>query len=74
MQKVRAATAVEQVKGKNKLDEVAAKGRQDLTKTVVDKALDKMSGGEPLDLAEGRLLRNDDQQALEGGLPGNPSA
>ena len=74
MQKVQAATAVEQVKGKNKLDEVAAKGRQDLTKTVVDKALDKLSGGEPLDLAEGRLLRNDDQQALEGGLPGNPSA
>src|SRR5271166_85633 len=74
MQKVQAATAVEKVKGANKLQEVAAKGRQDLTKTVVDKALDKMSGGEPLDLAEGRLLRNDDQQALEGGLPGNPSA
>ena len=74
MQKVQAATAVEKVKGANKLQEVAAKGKADLTKTVVDKALDKMSGGEPLDLAEGRLLRNDDQQALEGGLPGNPAA
>jgi hypothetical protein len=74
MQKVQAATAVEKVKGQNKLQEVAAKNRGDLTKVVVDKALDKMAGGEPLDLAEGRLLRNDDQQALEGGLPGNPSA
>ena len=74
MQKVQAAVAQEQVRGKNKLAEVAAKNTGEIQKTVVDKALDKLAGGEPLDLAEGRLLRNDDQAALEGGLPGNPSA
>jgi hypothetical protein len=74
MQKVQAAVAQEKVKGANKLAEVQAKTRGEIQHTVVDKALDKLSGGEPLDLAEGRLLRNDDQSALEGGLPGNPSA
>jgi mannose/cellobiose epimerase-like protein (N-acyl-D-glucosamine 2-epimerase family) len=74
MQKVQAATAVEQVRGKNKLQEVAAKGKTDLVKTIAEKALDKMAGGAELELAAGRMERNDDQAALENGLPGNPSA
>jgi hypothetical protein len=74
MQKVQAATAVEQVRGKNKLQEVAAKTKGDIVTKVAEKAMDRLGGGQPLDLATGRLERQDDQNALESGLPGNPSA
>lgn len=74
MQKVAAAKALEQTKGQNKLQQIAAKGKTDLVTTMAEKALDKMGGGQELALAAGRLERNDDQQALESGLPGNTSA
>lgn len=74
MQKVQAATAVEQQRGKNKLAEVTAKGRVDLTNKLAETAMEKMGGGTELALAAGRLERNDDQAALSGGLPGNDAA
>jgi hypothetical protein len=74
MQKVQAATAVEKQRGQNELATQGAKGKNELVKTVLDHALDKNEGGAPLDLALGRLERNDDISALEGGLPGNTAA
>ena len=74
MQKVQAATAVEKQRGQNKLQEVQAKTKGDIVKSVTDHALDKLGGGQELELAAGRLERNDDQHALEEGLPGSPAA
>jgi hypothetical protein len=74
MQKVQAATAVEKQRGVNKLAEVNAKGKNDLTNKIAETAMERLGGGTELALAAGRLERNDDQQALENGLPGNPAA
>lgn len=74
MQKVQAATAVEKQRGQNQLATEGAKGKNELVKTVLDHALDKNEGGAPLDLALGRLERNDDMDALQNGLPGNGAA
>ena len=74
LQKVQAATAREQVRGRNKLAEVQAKGQVDLTNKVTEAALAKLGGGTELELAAGRLERNDDQSALENGFGGSGAA
>lgn len=67
-QRVQAGVAQEKVRGQNKLAEVAAKGKQDLTNKVVESALEKL-GPDELALAEGRLERNTDMGVLQNGLP-----
>ena len=66
-QKVQADMAREQLRGKNKIDEVQAKGAQDLQNTLVEKALDKI-GPDELAEAEGRLERNTDMSELTQGV------
>ena len=66
-QKVQADMAREQLRGKNKIDEVQAKGAQDLQNTLVEKALDKV-GPDELAMAEGRLERNTDMSELTQGV------
>jgi len=68
--RVQAAATLEKLKGANKLQEVQAKGAQDIQKTLVDKALDHISGDVPLELAEARLERNTDMGELQSGVPG----
>jgi hypothetical protein len=74
MQKVQAATAVENVRGRNKIADTQERNKGELIKTVLDKALDRNANGAPLDMALGRLERTDDQHALETGLPEQPVA
>jgi hypothetical protein len=66
-QKLQGAVAVEKVRGQNKLQQVAAKGQQDLQNTIVEKAIDKIGPSE-LAQAEGRLSRNTDMQELQQGV------
>jgi hypothetical protein len=61
---------LETVKGKNKIQEIQEKGKQDVQHTIVDKALDHVSGDVPLDVAEARLERNTDMGELQNGVPG----
>jgi hypothetical protein len=60
--------AVEQQKGKNKLQEEQLKGQNQLQNTIVDKGMDRLEGAEPLILAESRLARNTDMNILQGGF------
>jgi hypothetical protein len=66
-QKLQGAVAVEKVRGQNKLQQVAAKGQQDLQNTIVEKAIDKI-GPTELAQAEGRLSRSTDMQELQQGV------
>lgn len=66
-QKSQAVLQQEQLRGKNKIAEVQAKGQTDLQNTLVEKALDKI-GPEELADAEGRLERNTDIGELAGGI------
>jgi hypothetical protein len=66
-QKVQATMAQEKLRGQNKLQEVQAKGQQDLQNTLVEKALDKIGPDELAD-AEGRLERNTDMSELAQGV------
>jgi type III secretion system FlhB-like substrate exporter len=66
-QKLQGAVAVEKVRGQNKLQQVAAKGQQDLQNTIVEKAIEKI-GPTELAQAEGRLSRNTDMQELQTGI------
>ena len=66
-QRTGAAVAVENVRGKNRLAEVQAKGAQDLQNTIVEKAIDKI-GPTELAEAEGRLQRNQDMSILQSGV------
>jgi hypothetical protein len=66
-QKLQGAVAVEKVRGQNKLEQVAAKGQQDLQNTIVEKAIEKI-GPTELAQAEGRLARNQDMQELQTGI------
>jgi hypothetical protein len=68
-QRGQAVIAQEQLRGKNKIAEVQAKGAQELQNTLVEKALDKI-GPEELADAEGRLERNTDMGELQGGIGG----
>jgi hypothetical protein len=73
-QRTQSATAVEQVRGQNKLAEVKAKGAVDtqlaIVKPLVDKAAEKLEGSQEFEDAEGRLERNVDMGELSNGLPG----
>jgi hypothetical protein len=60
----------EQLRGQNKLQEVAAKGDVDLKTKMAEAAIDKLSGGQPLLRAEGFDERRTDQQELQNGVPG----
>jgi hypothetical protein len=66
-QRVQAAATLEKIRGANKLQEVQAKGTQDLQNTMVEKIMDKLPVDE-LGLAEGRLERNQDTQYLQQGV------
>jgi hypothetical protein len=68
VQKVQADAQIEKLKGANKLQEIAQKGKQDVQQTLVEKALDHIQGGVPLDLAEARLARNTDMSELQQGV------
>jgi hypothetical protein len=73
-QKAQAATAVEQMRGQNKLNEVKAKGAVDtqlaIVKPLVDKAAERLEGSQEFEDAEGRLERNVDMGELQNGIPG----
>jgi len=66
-QKVQAQAQVEQQKGANKIAEIREKGKQDMTKTMTEKAMDHVQGAIPLELAESRLARNTDMNTLQQG-------
>jgi hypothetical protein len=68
--KAKMAQAVEQAKGQNKLQQIQEQGKQDIQHTLVDKAMDHVSGDVPLELAEVRLERNTDMGELQNGVPG----
>lgn len=61
---------VEKLKGQNKVTAIQEQGKQDLQNTLVDKALDHISGDVPLEMAEARLERNTDMGELSQGVPG----
>ncbi len=67
-QHVQAQLAVEKQKGQNKLQEVQAKGAQELQNTMIDKGMEHLAGDLPLELAESRLARNTDMNELQGGF------
>lgn len=66
--KIQADTAKETLRGKNEIAKVQEQGKQDLNKTLVDKALDHIAGSVPLELAEARLERNTDMNELQQGV------
>jgi type III secretion system FlhB-like substrate exporter len=68
-QKVQSAAAIEQLKGKNKQDEIHAKGEVDLANKAADIAMTHISEGIPLTRAMGLVERSDDVSALKNGLP-----
>jgi hypothetical protein len=74
VQRTQAATAVENTRGKNKIDQIEAKGAVDtklaIVKPLVDKAAEKLEGSTEFEDAEGRLERNVDMSELAGGIPG----
>lgn len=72
--KIKQATAVENVRGQNKLAEIDRKGKTDVTTHVVDRALERMGEGQPLTRAAALLERTDDEHALQSGLPQNEGA
>lgn len=70
--KTQLTTLVEKLRGQNKLDAIAAQGKQDLANTLVDKtteaAINHAEGAVPLGLAEARLTRNTDMDLLQNGV------
>lgn len=71
-QRTKAAAAIEQVRGQNKIREIGAKGQADTQLAVVraaaDKAAERLQGPEEFEDAEGRLERNTDMGELENGV------
>jgi hypothetical protein len=72
IQKVQADAKIEAIKGTNRIAEVREKGKQDMQKTLVEKAMDHVEGAVPLELAEARLARNDDMATLQQGAVPQP--
>lgn len=66
--KIQADTAKEKLRGENEIALEQERGKQDLNKTLVDKALDHIQGAVPLELAEARLERNTDMNELQQGV------
>jgi hypothetical protein len=69
MAKTKAALAVEQQKGQNKLAEIDKKGKTDLVTTMAEHGLDRLGGGQPLTRATGLVERRDDENLIRNGLP-----
>jgi hypothetical protein len=74
MQKIQAATAVEQLRGQNEIAKTREQTKGKIVESVVDKGLERLADGQPLERAAGLLERNDDQRALREGLPPNTAA
>jgi hypothetical protein len=74
VQRTQAAAAIENQRGKNKIDAIAAKGAEDtklaIVKPLVDHAAQRLEGSTQFEEAEGRLERNTDLAQLTNGLPG----
>jgi hypothetical protein len=68
-QKLQAAAAIEQLKGKNKQDEIHAKGEVDLANKAAETVMQHAADGIPLERAAGLLEREEDKNALKNGLP-----
>lgn len=68
-QKVAGQVAVEQQRGKNKLQEVQAKGQVDQVNKITEIAAEHTAGEIPLERAEGLVERNQDEADLRGGVP-----
>jgi hypothetical protein len=66
-QRTQSQMAVEQQRGKNKMAETQLKGQQDMQQLITEKAIEKI-GPDELAMAEGRLQRNADMQALQQGI------
>lgn len=59
---------VEQVRGQNRIQEIHAAAQDDMTKSLVEKAMDRTQEGLPLERAMAMTERGADEQALQGGL------
>lgn len=68
-QKVQAAAVIENLRGQNKLKEVAARGQADMTTKLATVAAEHAAGSVPLERAEGLVERSADEHALQGGIP-----
>lgn len=68
VQKIAADAHVEQLKGQNKIAAIQEQGKQDLQKTLVEKSMDHVEGAVPLEMAEARLMRNQDLGILQEGV------
>jgi len=68
LQRIAAQQQLEQQKGQNKMEQIQQQGKQDLTKTITEKAMDHVQGAVPLELAEARLERNTDMTNLQQGV------
>ena len=68
IQKVQADAQIEKLKGQGKIAQIQEQGKQDIQKTLVEKAMDHVQGAVPLELAEARLERNTDMNTLQQGV------
>lgn len=59
---------MEKLKGQNNITAIQEKGKQEIQRTVVDKAMDHVDGSVPLELAEARTARNTDMGILQNGI------
>jgi hypothetical protein len=73
-QRTQSAAAIEQLRGRNRIQEINAKGTADtqlaVVKAAADKAAERLQGPEQFEDAEARLERNTDLGELQGGIPG----
>jgi hypothetical protein len=71
-QRTQSAAAIEQIRGRNKLQAIDAKGHADtqvaVVKAAADKAAERLEGSQEFEEAEGRLERNTDMGELKDGL------
>jgi hypothetical protein len=69
MQQIRAKTAVEQVKGANKQQEIQTQGEVDRANKAAEIVMQHAADGIPLERAATLLERGEDENALRSGLP-----
>jgi hypothetical protein len=71
-QRTKTAAEIEQLRGQNRLQEIAAKGTADtqvaVVKAAADKAAERLQGPTEFEEAEGRLERNTDMGELQNGI------
>ena len=68
-QRVQQALTVEQMKGQNKLQAIAAEGEVDRANQAAKVVMDHAASGIPLSRASGLVQRSTDEQILRNGLP-----